>query len=69
MAAIGDSELFEARMRHYVERLDLTPEGTLGLVAEQNPVTQVIAVVTLSWLVALGCGIALRRITTIRHDS
>lgn len=57
---------FEAHMRHYTDRLETAPDGTLRLIRAEHPTLQVIGSTVVAWLVVVASGVALRRV--VRMD-
>jgi hypothetical protein len=57
----GSLETFGARLRHYSDRLEVGANG-FRLIGASHPIALHFGMLTLSWLVALGCALGLRHL-------
>lgn len=62
IAAQGDWEAFEAQMRHYSDRLETAPDGSLKLNRAPYPVGSFLLTLGTCWIVALLLGYLLERL-------
>lgn len=60
--AKGDAARFEARVRHYTDRLEQARDGALVLRRAAHPVAELVGSVAIAWLLAIGLGLLLRRL-------
>ena len=65
----GDSERFEAGLRHYTDRLVSTSNGNWELIQSPHPVLEIGAFLIDALVVAAVCGTLLRRIFPTRRPS
>ena len=62
IASKGHLDDFEARVRHYSDRLEVTPDGSLIIHRAPHPVAPLLALLVGSWAVAGFLGYVLERL-------
>ena len=58
----GDASSFESRIRHYSDRLEVGPDGSLVSHRASHPIAMFVAMTVASWVVVLILGSILERL-------
>jgi hypothetical protein len=61
----GDPAAFEARIRHYTDRLALTPDGSIVHRQSEHPILQFVGSLAAAWVLAFLLGYALERLSRL----